>query len=139
MFRRHSAGGTVRILVVDDEQIIAETLATILTRSGFEAHIAYSGEQAIAVAAEVRPDVLISDVVLRGISGIEAAIRILGDAPDCKVILFSGQAATLDLLRDSQARGYQFEILPKPVHPQVLLDRLPPHSLEPSGKPRRTQ
>jgi CheY-like chemotaxis protein len=124
----------VRILVVDDEQIIADTLTTILTMSGFEAKTAYSGEQAIAIAAEIRPNVLISDVLLRGMNGVEAAIRILGQVPNCKIILFSGQAATLDLLRESRELGYHFEVLSKPVDPRALLARLPgyaPASCEP--------
>jgi CheY-like chemotaxis protein len=115
----------VRILVVDDERVIADTLATILTRSGFEAHAAYSGEEAIASATELPPHVLISDVGLKGMNGVEAAIRILNQLPTCRVILFSGQATTRDLLRDSRARGYEFEILTKPVHPRTLLECLP--------------
>ena len=115
----------MRILVVDDEQVIADTLTTILNMSGFEAKTAYSGEQAIAIASELRPNVLISDVGLNGINGVEAAIHILGNLPGCKIILFSGQASTLDLLRESRARGYQFEVLSKPVDPRKLLERIP--------------
>lgn len=119
------AEGILRILVVDDEQVIADTLTAILARSGFDAQTAYSGEQAVQMAADLPPDVLISDVGLRGMNGVEAAIRILGRAPGCRVILFSGQASTRDLLCDSRARGYQFEILNKPVHPRTLLECLP--------------
>ncbi len=115
----------MRILVVDDEQVIADTLTTILKLSGFEATTAYSGEQAIEIASELHPHVLISDVLLRGINGVDAAIQILDHEPNCKIILFSGQAATLDLLRESRARGYQFEVLNKPVDPRALLARLP--------------
>ncbi len=115
----------MRILVVDDERVIADTLSTILTLSGFETRTAYSGEQAITMAGELKPNVLISDVSLKGMNGIEAAIQILGWVPACKIILFSGQASTVDLLRDSQERGYKFEVLSKPVHPRTLLDRLP--------------
>ena len=44
--------------------------------------------------------------------------------PDCKVLLFSGQAETCDLLKEARIRGYDFEILAKPVHPADLLARL---------------
>ena len=57
-------------------------------------------------------------------NGIEAAIHIRGFLPACKILLFSGQAATADLLENARARGHEFEILAKPVHPQDLLAKL---------------
>ena len=56
--------------------------------------------------------------------GIEAAIRIRGFLPKCKILLFSGQAATAGLLESARARGHEFEILGKPVHPSDLLAKL---------------
>lgn len=113
-----------RVLVVDDERTIADTLVLILNQSGFETSAAYSGEMAVEAAVDVKPDVLISDVVMGAMSGIDAAIRICKSFPSCRVILFSGQAATTDLLQKAKSNGHIFEILTKPVHPQVLLDRL---------------
>jgi|SRR5580693_1945537 CheY-like chemotaxis protein len=113
-----------RVLVVDDENIIADSLTMILKRSGFEAQAVYSGETAIETARDLRPDALICDVILRGMTGIEAAIRISRMLPACRVILFSGQAATADLLQHARAEGHSFEIISKPVHPQVLLNLL---------------
>jgi CheY-like chemotaxis protein len=117
-------GRRSRVLIVDDECIIADTLALILEQSGFATHAVYSGETAVDTASEFKPDVLISDVVMRGMNGIEAALRVSLIFPDCRVILMSGNAATADLLQDARAHGHNFEILPKPLHPQVLLDRL---------------
>jgi len=117
-----------RVLVVDDERIIADTLTLILQRSGFEASAVYSGEKAIEAASEFRPDALISDVIMGGITGIEAAIRISKVIPKCKIILFSGQAATADLLQRAKAAGHDFEILAKPVHPSVILELLSNHA-----------
>ncbi len=113
-----------KVLVVDDERVIADTLVIILNRSGFEAMAAYSGESAVEVAETLRPDMVISDVIMMDISGIDAAIRIRSLLPDCKILLFSGQAATADLLERARTQGYEFEILAKPVHPQDLLARL---------------
>ena len=118
-----------RVLIVDDECIIADTLALILDQHGFETRAVYSGEHAVETAPALKPNVLISDVVMRGMNGIEAALRISVILPDCRIILFSGNAATADLLHDAKVHGHNFEILTKPVHPQVLLDRL--MSLEP--------
>jgi len=57
-------------------------------------------------------------------NGIDAAIQIRGFLPGCKILLFSGQAATADLLENARQRGHEFEILAKPVHPQDLLEKL---------------
>jgi DNA-binding NtrC family response regulator len=113
-----------RVLVLDDEQVIANTLALILNRSGFEARAVYTAEAAIQSAREISPDVLISDVIMDGSTGIDAAIRISEMAPNCHVILFSGQAATADLLERAKAGGHRFELIIKPVHPRALLERL---------------
>jgi DNA-binding response OmpR family regulator len=67
---------------------------------------------------------LLSDVMMPGLSGIEAAIEIFKSIPECKVLLFSGQAGTAELLDDARVRGHKFEILHKPVHPHELLARL---------------
>jgi len=113
-----------KVLVVDDERVIADTLAMILNQSGFDAKAVYSGEKAVELAPTMAPDMLITDVIMADLNGIDAAIMIRSLLPNIKVLLFSGQAATADLLEKARARGYQFEILAKPVHPQDLLSRL---------------
>ena len=65
-----------RVLVLDDERVIANTLALILNRSGYEARAVYDAEAAIKIARELLPDFLISDVIMDGMTGIDAAIRI---------------------------------------------------------------
>ena len=113
-----------KVLVADDERVIADTLAMILNQSGFDAIAVYSGEKALELAPTVRPDMLISDVIMADLNGIEAAIRIRKILPGIKVLLFSGQAATADLLEKARHEGHEFDILAKPVHPQDLLNRL---------------
>ena len=113
-----------KVLVADDERVIADTLAMILNQSGFEARAVYSGEKALELTSTFEPDMLISDVIMADLNGIDAAIRIRELRPSIKILLFSGQAATADLLEKARARGYEFEILAKPVHPQDLLSRL---------------
>jgi DNA-binding response OmpR family regulator len=113
-----------KVLVADDERVIADTLAMILNQSGFQAQVAYTGEKALEMAAEYRPEMLISDVIMAGLNGIDAAIKIREILPNIKILLFSGQAATADLLEKARERGYEFEILAKPVHPQDLLAKL---------------
>ncbi len=113
-----------KVLVADDERVIADTLAIILNQSGFQATAVYSGEKAVETAKTLRPDMVISDVIMTDLNGIDAAIKIRGMLPDCKILLFSGQAATADLLDRARGQGHEFEILAKPVHPQDLLARL---------------
>jgi len=113
-----------RVLIADDEQVIANTLAIILNQSGFEARAVYSGESAIETLDTFQPNMLISDVIMAGMTGIEAAIKIRSRLPQCKILLFSGQAATADLLEKAREQGHEFEILAKPVHPTDLLAKL---------------
>jgi CheY-like chemotaxis protein len=118
------ASGAAKILVVDDESTIRDTLVEILNGAGFEAVAVPSGDAALETIPGFKPDVVLSDVVMPGRNGVEAAIRIRELLPRCRVILISGQAATADLLREAREAGHEFEILAKPFRPQVLLEVL---------------
>jgi CheY-like chemotaxis protein len=113
-----------RILVVDDEALIADTIVQILNRNGFIAQAAYSGAEAIEAAKRNCPDLLLSDVLMPHIDGVEAAIAIRGFCPDTRIVLFSGQAATVEILQRARQRGHTFELLPKPIHPTQLIKHL---------------
>ncbi len=113
-----------RVLIVDDERMIADTLAIILKQNGFDASVAYSGEQAVELALGLKPALILSDVIMGQMNGIEAAIQITSANPDCKVLLFSGQPAVAEMLVEAANAGHQFEILAKPVHPASVLERL---------------
>ena len=112
------------VFVVDDEVVIAQTLAIILNQSGFHAIAFHRAEAAIAALTTFVPDLLISDVVMPGMTGVDLAMHFRSVQPSCKILLFSGQAATLDLLEDSRSKGHTFEVLLKPLHPVDLLARL---------------
>lgn len=112
------------ILVVDDERRIADTLATILVSKGYTSEAAYDGASALAVCGRCVPNLLVSDVVMPEMDGIELAIAVSRDFPDCKILLFSGQAAAASMVSKANASGHQFELLAKPVHPLQLLDRV---------------
>jgi DNA-binding response OmpR family regulator len=109
------------VLVVDDESAIADTLAEILNRTGYTAMPVYDAESALDTALVMPPEMLITDVMLPGESGIELAIKVRRIFPDCRILLFSGQAATTDLLASAHRAGHNFELLAKPVHPKDLL------------------
>ncbi|MGC1462785.1 MAG: response regulator [Terracidiphilus sp.] len=112
------------VLVVDDECTIADSLTEILTRSGHNAITAYDAASALDIALMKPPDVLITDVVLPGMNGIDLAITVRRIYPDCKVILFSGNAATSAMLEPATRAGHNFLLLNKPVHPKDMLLRV---------------
>jgi len=120
------------VLIVDDESVIADTLTEILNRSGYAATAAYDAESAMESALMKPPEMLITDVVLPGMNGIELAIRIKRIFPDCKTLLFSGQASTSDMLTSAKSAGHHFTLLSKPVHPKDLLAWVS-QSLKPVG------
>ena len=114
----------MKIFVVDDEPIIADTLVNILNGEGHEAFAMSDGESAIQWATMLLPDVMISDVIMPRMDGVETAKAIMKLLPNCRVVLFSGQAASADLLAKARSEGYTFEVLAKPINPEVLLERL---------------
>lgn len=109
------------IFVVDDEPVIASSLAAILQLNGFAARSFTCPLEALAASRSESPELIISDVAMRGFSGIDLAIQMRAQYPNCKILLFSGQAATLDLLEGARAQGYDFRLLQKPVHPSEFL------------------
>jgi DNA-binding NtrC family response regulator len=109
------------VFVVDDEPVIASTLAAILNASGFRATAFTSPEDAIKAAEREGPSLLISDVVMPGMNGVELAIHLKSLCPKCKVLLFSGQAATREIIDLARNAGHDFELLAKPIHPKDLL------------------
>ena len=112
------------ILVVDDEKRIADTLVLILNSEGYAAEAAYEGSAALEICRWKVPDLVLTDVVMPEMNGIELAVTIRQKFRDCHILLFSGQADTTELLADAKRRGYDFELLAKPVHPEELVARI---------------
>lgn len=111
-----------RILVVDDEVAVADSLQLILSRRGFEVRAVYSAENAVEILAEWQPDLAMIDVMLPKMNGIELAGVIEGNYPACRLLLISGHPATAELLSDAKSHGHSFDILAKPLHPTFILD-----------------
>ena len=116
--------GHKRCLVIDDERVIADTIAIILNQSGYRATSAHSGEESIEIAKRLKPSFVITDLIMAGINGIEAAIRIRQIVPDCIVLVYSGEAATADLLELAHQEGNNFDVFARQVHPRQLLEWL---------------
>jgi YesN/AraC family two-component response regulator len=112
----------VRVLVVDDERIIADSLALILMSKGHLARVAYCGLEAIELAETFKPDAIISDVIMPGVDGIDLANYFAEHHPSCRVLLMSGDAAAFSLLQESLQLGREHNIVIKPVHPANILE-----------------
>ena len=111
------------VLVVDDEHMVADTLALIFKRAGLCTLTAYDAKGALEVASAIAPDLLVSDVDMPGMNGVDLALTMLERVPSCRVLLFSGHATHADLA-PAMAEGYDFPLLPKPVHPSVMLENV---------------
>jgi CheY-like chemotaxis protein len=120
------AGGKVRlrVLVVDDEDLIADSVAEILNRNGYDATARYSGKTAIQYVEEECPDIVVSDVIMPDYNGIQLARAVHLLCPETRIVLLSGNIATSDLLHRAYREGQTFELLAKPVHPVELLKAL---------------
>jgi len=112
------------ILIVDDEPVLADTLAIIFRRAGYRATAVYSCEDALIFIDANQPLFIVSDVIMPGMNGVTFAKLIRNTYPSCGVLLFSGNADTHDLLETARAEGHHFEVLAKPVSPPRLLEKV---------------
>lgn len=113
-----------RILIVDDEKNLADTLATILKTQAYEVQVAYDGVQGYQAALTFQPDLVLSDVAMPNRNGVEMAIMVREKMPDTSIVLISGQAITQGSLEPARRRGYHFQCLTKPIHPVELMEKL---------------
>ncbi len=111
------------VLVVDDEETIAEVVARYLQRAGYDTTVAHDGEQALATAARERPDLVVLDLMLPRIGGLEVLrrLRVAGaDAP--AVILLTARGEEAD--RISGLRLGADDYVVKPFSPGELVARV---------------
>lgn len=124
-----------RIYIVDDEWIIAQSLASILALEGYHTQAFHNPGQALVRSMECPPDVLIADVMMPGMTGVELAVSLRRAGHEERILLFSGQSGAEELLAGARLHGYDFELLEKPVHPAELLLLL--RNRRPRKTPRR--
>jgi DNA-binding NtrC family response regulator len=113
-----------RVFVVDDEPNIASSFGMILCQHGLDARSFIDPREALLAAHSKVPDLLITDVMMPGLSGIELATQVQAICPRCKIWLFSGQASAANLLKLARAEGHEFEFLLKPAYPTDLLKKI---------------
>jgi CheY-like chemotaxis protein len=113
-----------KILVVDDERLLADTTTAILGRAGFIAKTAYDGFGALEMMASFHPDYLLTDIMMPAMNGVELAIAVTKMYPGTKIMLFSGQAGISEIMEKCKMEGFEFQLLAKPVHPSKLVEGL---------------
>lgn len=108
-----------RVLVVDDERSIRLTLRAILQDAGYEVDVAEDADQARALLANGRWDVVVSDIVLPGESGVDMLRSIHSAAPDVQVIMMTGDP-TVETAAEAVRAGAR-DYLTKPVSKNAIL------------------
>ena len=108
-----------KVLIVDDEEGVVQSVAGVLEDEGFQVATARSGEEAIRVFQQEEPDVTLLDIWMPGMDGIEILKRLKWIAPECQVIMISGHA-TISTAMTSVKLG-AFDFIEKPLSLDVLL------------------
>ena len=116
MCKKHGNRSQASILVVDNDRSNALTLSSILVGQGYEVATAFSGREAIALAAGFSPDLLVSEVCIAEMSGVEVAARVVEMAPHCSVLFLSGLASMNDALNEAPEHLI-YSFTSKPLHP----------------------
>lgn len=126
---------SIRVLVVDDEKTVADSLALILRASDYDATACYSGEDAVELCQALDPHIVVSDIVMGPMSGFDLAIWLAENHPACRIVLMSAHSFHDPLVAKSVRRGFDF--IPKPIHPDKFLDKIasPGAVMDPDAEP----
>ncbi len=111
----------LRVLVVDDEQALADLVGSYLTRDGFEVFMAEDGQQAIDQARQVDPDVMVLDLGLPVIDGVEVC-RVVRTFSDCYIVMLTARTEEIDKLIGLSVGADDY--LTKPFSPRELVARI---------------
>jgi len=112
-----------KILVVDDEPAVADTLCMIFTKRGFDCLAAYSGATAIACTDEYCPDLLLCDISMPVMNGLEVVSKVTVKCPGCRVLLLTGHYTNLGHAQEwALSHPAPSRIMTKPVPPALLLE-----------------
>jgi CheY-like chemotaxis protein len=112
---------SIKILIVEDEAVVLHTLDLILKQHGYSTRGVRSGTESISIAQTFCPDILLCDINLPDIDGIQVALTVKKTLPDVQVLLLSGEISSAELLDEANRQGHYFEVLAKPAEPRHLL------------------
>jgi len=122
IYRKYDFKMPSKVLLVDDERDFVQTLSDRLIRRDVGSAVAYDGESAINLVSEDEPEVMILDLKMPGMNGIEVLRRVKQSNPDIEVIILTGHGTDAD--RELCMRLGAFAFLQKPVDIEVLSDTL---------------
>lgn len=112
----------VNILLVDDEKEFTATLAERMALRGLQVRCVYSGEEALKEIAAQKPDVVVMDVMMPGLKGLDILRHLKATNPEIQVILLTGQAGTRDGMEGMKLGA--FDYLLKPLELDALLAKI---------------
>ena len=111
-----------RVLIVDDDIMVADTLRMVFSKNGYDSRTSYSANEGLACAREFRPDLLLCDVQMPGRDGLSLVSEIVDELPDCRILFLTGFYAGLDSIkRYSRSLARPIGVLIKPCLPTELL------------------
>ena len=113
-----------RVLIIDDEEHIANTLAAMLHNLGYETAAVHDAISGLAHCENWVPDLIITDVVMPGMNGVEVGLVARQLYPHCKILLLSEVAGGSEFLKEARQNGYDFELVEKPLPLSALLARV---------------
>jgi CheY-like chemotaxis protein len=122
IYRKYDFKTPSKVLLVDDEREFVQTLSDRLIRRDMGLAVAYDGESALNLVSEDEPEVMILDLKMPGINGIEVLRRVKQSNPDIEVIILTGHGTDAD--RELCMKMGAFAFLEKPVKIEVLSDTL---------------
>lgn len=111
------------ILIIDDDDAVSRTLSLILTRAGYQVSAVTSGRKGLELLSQDGFDLVLTDIIMPELDGIEAIRRIRTDHPGLRIIAMSGggQIDKADFLHMAEALGAD-RVLEKPVRSEQLLE-----------------
>ena len=112
------------LMVLDDDAAVRHTWTIIFRQQGYEVVAVERGQDAVDAANDRAPDLLLADIRLPDMTGIEAAKRVQSAAPNCRILLISGDGDSNEVLEEARALGTSFEVLPKPIAPPELIQHV---------------
>lgn len=111
-----------RVLVVDDDRLVADTLNLVFQVNGYESEAVYCAADGLARARTFAPGLLLCDISMPDINGIELAETLQHEMPDCKLLMFTAYASNADKVEQHIFRTRRpLKLLSKPCPPEILL------------------
>jgi DNA-binding response OmpR family regulator len=111
-----------RVLIVDDDTMVADTLTLIFQKSGWDVRVCYSAKDGFECAREFKPNLLLCDLIMPGSNGLTLVEDVTRELPACRVLVLTGFYANLNAVeRRAQELPRPVGILTKPCLPSELL------------------